>query len=528
MPKSIISYGESRDFLSKIMSLLLLTTLGVLTSVTFADEKALLFQLEDLKDPGSLAVKLQDTRAPLSQLVAKQLAAETQRLLREYDGIRSSSPALQNALLEDLNRLLQGPVLYEAQQLANIDLSDQTQELLQSREATIRLNRLLLSDVYLHELAPPLERPSPPAAKGIESCRAQLREIQFALENYRAEVDGNPPWLSDLSPKYLAKKGLCCPADPTAGVPGVLTEGASDPTLPCSYLYEFRPDQKGTQEFLLRIEGDMLPIVRCQHHLLNLSVSGKLYRTGPQRKIYNQTAGAVKTFRIQSEPPADLPEEVRKQIAEQLNKGGHQHQVKTSIVQINPGDDFHAKLKEQLGEAFLESPEGKALLKQLKPAAPVSIDPEDLALLVGKPIPAITLTDLSGAPVTLETRPGTFVLVNLFSTDSTACGPKLKQQEKLLETYHAAQLQAIGISTGGSAKGLEAFREKHQLSMPLYLDTNNQLQSFLKIESLLNRDRDESYPGLVTLLLTPELRVADLFIDVDPETLSKKLKNFMR
>ena len=30
----------------------------------------------------------------------------------------------------------------------------------------------------------------------------------------------------------------------------------------------------------------MLPIVRCEHHLLNLSVGGKLYRNGPQREIY--------------------------------------------------------------------------------------------------------------------------------------------------------------------------------------------------------------------------------------------------
>ena len=42
------------------------------------------------------------------------------------------------------------------------------------------------------------------------------------------------------------------------------------------------------QEFLLEIEGDMIPIVRCQHHLLNLSVSGKLYRNGPQRNIYDK------------------------------------------------------------------------------------------------------------------------------------------------------------------------------------------------------------------------------------------------
>ena len=70
-------------------------------------------------------------------------------------------------------------------------------------------------------------------------------------------------------------------------VPGVLTEDASDPTLPCSYLYEIRPSEKEEQQMLWTPEGGMIPIVRCEHHRLNLSLGGKLYRNGPQRDIYN-------------------------------------------------------------------------------------------------------------------------------------------------------------------------------------------------------------------------------------------------
>ena len=69
--------------------------------------------------------------------------------------------------------------------------------------------------------------------------------------------------------------------------PGVLTKGAADPTLPCSYFYEMRPTKKVDQEILWMQEGDMTPIVRCEHHRLNLSVVGKLYRNGPERTIYN-------------------------------------------------------------------------------------------------------------------------------------------------------------------------------------------------------------------------------------------------
>lgn len=505
---------------SRSLLLYTITALLILTSVAFSDENQFLFRLEDLKDPGSLAVKLQDPRAVISQHIAAQLSAETQRLLDEYDGISSPSPDLHKALLDDLNRLIQASPLYDTQHLAKIELSEQTQELLernpQSGEDLIRLNRSLLADAYPYELASLLKKENPGNSKGIERCRENLRQIKLALENHRADADGEPQWLSELSPQYLPKKVLLCPADTTAGIPGVLTEGASDPTLPCSYLYEFRPEQKAAQEILLEIEGDMIPIVRCQHHLLNLSVRGKLYRSGPQRNIYNETAKVL--FSIQTQPSADLPEEARKQIEEQLLKGGNNVNEKRNIFRINPSNDLQAKLKEQFGEAFLESPEGKALLKQLTPTRTASIDQEELAFLLGKPIPDIALTNLSGKPVKLETLHGKFVLVNLFSTDSTTSGRKLKQLEKLLANYDTTQLQAVGISTDDSAKAIETFKEKHQLSMPIWVDKNDQMQTFL------NRDAAKPQTELIILLLNRELVVKDVFVDSDPEVLSQKVK----
>ena len=520
-----------RVLLNTIATFLIAILLS-LTSVVPADGNQLLFHSKDLKDPGSLAVKLQDTRAAVSKPIATQLSAETQRLLDAYDGISIPSPAFQKALLDDLNRLLQVPSLYDAQHLANIELSEQTQELLarnpQSGGDLIRLNRLLLADLYPYELASPSEKQPLDNSKEIQTCRENLRQIQLALENHRAEVGTEPQWLSELSPQYLKKKVLLCPADPTAGSPGVLTKGASDPILPCSYLYEFRPEQKAGQEFLLEIEGDMVPIVRCQHHLLNLSVSGKLYRNGPQRNIYDRTI--VKMISTQTQLPEGLPAEVRKQMEAQLLK--NPKMVKRITFQIHPSDNLEAKLKEQLeeqlGEAFFDSVEGKALLKQLTPTSPVSIDQEELALLLGKPMPDIALTNLSGQPVKLEALRGKFVLVNLFSPDSTTCGPKLKQIEKRLSNYDAPQLQAVGISTSGSVKAIAAFKERHQLSMPIWMDKNDQMQTLLNIQTLLNRDTSEPQTELITLLLNRELVVKDVFIDLDPENLSTKIKSLIR
>ena len=155
-------------------------------------------------------------------------------------------------------------------------------------------------------------------------CRENLRQIKLARENYRiSNADTDPQWLSELFPKYLEKEVLLCPADATAGVPGVLTEGAADPTLPCSYLYEIRPSEKDGQQMLWTPEGGMIPIVRCEHHRLNLSLSGKLYRNGPQRDIYDS------------------------------NKMGF------SML-----DNFMQELRAQHGEAFLKTQEGRQKLKQ--------------------------------------------------------------------------------------------------------------------------------------------------------------------
>ena len=181
----------------------LLITIGTQLA-SYADTSQLLLSEDALKDPGSLAVKLQDTRAVISEHIAPQLSAETQQLLGKYDGISSPSLALQRALILDLNKILQAGPLYDAESFADIELSEQTDELLaqnpQGGEALVRLNRLLLSDAYPHEVASPREKQAE-NSEGIEKCRENLRRIQLALENHRAEADGELQWLSELSPR---------------------------------------------------------------------------------------------------------------------------------------------------------------------------------------------------------------------------------------------------------------------------------------------------------------------------------------
>ena len=336
-----------------------------------------LFDMDAMKDPGSLLVKLQDTRAPVSECIASQLSEDMQWVLLGYNGTSTPSPQQQAVLLADLNRLLQMDSLYDAQRFANIELSEQTEALIaenpQGGGALVRLNRCLLADAYPYELASLSEEQSAKDAKGIETCRENLRQIKRARDDYKAvNADADPQWLSELSPQYLEKKVLLCPADRTAGSPGVLTEEAADPTLPCSYLYEIRPSEKDSQHILWTQEGDMVPIVRCEHHRLNLSLGGKLYRKGPQRDIYERNKMGISDL-------ADVIRDLRKQHGaaflktqegrEKLKQATEEIVLETFVPKMlnTLKKEITSQIEAQLGKGILETPMGMNILKQAIP-----------------------------------------------------------------------------------------------------------------------------------------------------------------
>ena len=70
-------------------------------------------------------------------------------------------------------------------------------------------------------------------------------------------------------------------------------------------------------------------------------------------------------------------------------------------------------------------------------------------------------------------------------------------------------------------KAVKAFKEKYQLSMPIWIDKNDQIQT------LLNRNTSEPQTELITLLLNRERVVKDVFIDFKPEDLSQKVSKLI-
>lgn len=113
----------------------------------------LLLDRHDLKDPAALIGRLQEPRDPLSRYLRDRFSEEGKQMLEEQHG--SPSDEHQKAMVDELNRLLQGESLYAAQRFEHVTLPENIMRLvgqdLEGRGLT-RLNRLLLEVNYPQEL----------------------------------------------------------------------------------------------------------------------------------------------------------------------------------------------------------------------------------------------------------------------------------------------------------------------------------------------------------------------------------------
>jgi hypothetical protein len=108
-----------------------------------------------------LVIKLRDSEDPLSQYLRTQFTPGTNQLLKEYnDGAYDPKSSelreeLFEALIDELNRLLKGPSLFEARRFAQVELTEEARSLIHQvpqGEDLIRLNRLLLAEAYPEEI----------------------------------------------------------------------------------------------------------------------------------------------------------------------------------------------------------------------------------------------------------------------------------------------------------------------------------------------------------------------------------------
>ena len=112
---------------------------------------SLLLGVSDIKDAGSLALKLQEHRDPLSRYIREQFTRDSLQLIDEYDKFEGPSDQLKNVLVAGLNQIIQKPALYNKKRFEGIALSDKAKEMIRRKpkgEDLIRLNRMLLEEAY--------------------------------------------------------------------------------------------------------------------------------------------------------------------------------------------------------------------------------------------------------------------------------------------------------------------------------------------------------------------------------------------
>jgi sugar phosphate permease len=93
---------------------------------TFVVTHPLLLRASDLKNPSGLAIQLRDEQNSLSKYLIEQFSPESQQLLNAYNATAPVSEKLLQAMVSELNSVLQGPWLYDEQRFAAISLSGRT------------------------------------------------------------------------------------------------------------------------------------------------------------------------------------------------------------------------------------------------------------------------------------------------------------------------------------------------------------------------------------------------------------------
>lgn len=119
---------------------------------------SLLLTAEDLIDATGLVEVLRDSTAGLSRYLREQCSPSTQQLIAQHVTGTALTQEFRDALLDDLNKQLQGPSLFEARRLRGVDFPRDTliKGLIKQgpKPANVAgFNRLLLEDVYPAHIA---------------------------------------------------------------------------------------------------------------------------------------------------------------------------------------------------------------------------------------------------------------------------------------------------------------------------------------------------------------------------------------
>ncbi len=164
---------------------------GDATIFKIKDESPSTISIVDHLSLPSLASKLKSPSRPVDIWLAGQLSAESKAALAAYQG-DVIAPQLEKPLSQDFNRVIQGAHIYDAQRFSGVTMRSETKAMLSDpldRDDFLRLQRMLLEDVYSEEL---FGTPQRPALEPVGQCK-------HATSVQAVAVDDSMRWLMSAS-----------------------------------------------------------------------------------------------------------------------------------------------------------------------------------------------------------------------------------------------------------------------------------------------------------------------------------------
>ncbi len=139
-----------------------------------------LFNVHDVRDANGLIRDLKEAKNPVSQHLVRKFSEQFRKQLKALPSSKSVLPALQQALVHELNRLLQEDQLYDKKRFKGVKLRDETKKLSRGNpqgEDLIYLNRALLEDAYPQK---------------ITRCLLNKKLVEATINGWEKEIKKNP------------------------------------------------------------------------------------------------------------------------------------------------------------------------------------------------------------------------------------------------------------------------------------------------------------------------------------------------
>lgn len=130
------------------------------TPAVFFDQNRIPFVRDDLQSTSDMLRKLRKHDKPLSGYVFEHTSPEFQQKLKATGDSHEFDESLKESLIAELNRVIEGPLIYDEKRFADEDVKVATVEKARENPTGVertKLNRQILEEAYSHEL---VKRPS--------------------------------------------------------------------------------------------------------------------------------------------------------------------------------------------------------------------------------------------------------------------------------------------------------------------------------------------------------------------------------